>query len=86
MSVLNKCSLMVEMVGKMVGEWQQAWGEDSTETGEPRDTSVVGGRVGIRRRGRSYDQGGAQGDGWRGWTQGPVVTERWGRAWGVMGR
>lgn len=61
-------------------------GGDSTEMGERRDTSVVGGRVGIRRWGRSYDQGGVQGDGWRGWTRGAVVTERWGRAWGVMGR
>ena len=36
---------------------------------EQRDTSVVGGRVGIRSRGRSYNQGSVQGDGWRGWTR-----------------
>lgn len=54
MSVLNKCSLMVETVGNMVETVVAGMrGEDSTETSEQRDTSVVGGRVGIRRQGRS---------------------------------
>lgn len=74
MSVLNKCSLMVEMVGAVVA----GMGGRQQGDREQRDTSVVGGRVGIRSRGRSYNQGSVQGGGWRGWTRAVVVTERWG--------